>query len=61
MWSTSGAGWICVFRVPDNGRVRFYDLGLPDVIKIKRRFFEESGLYPLTTGLWLDVAALADV
>ena len=37
-------------------RVRFYDLDLPDVIKIKRRFFEETNLYQFipSTGLWLD-------
>ena len=42
-------------------RVRFYGIDLPDVIKIKRRFFEVIGRYPFTTGLWLDVAALADL
>jgi hypothetical protein len=44
-------------------RVRFYDLDLPDVIEIKRRFFEATDRYQFipSTGLWLDGAALADL
>ena len=57
----SGCGLDSRFSHIDNGSVRFYDLDLPDVIKIKRGFFEEIDRYHLTTGLWLDVAALADL
>ena len=35
-----GCGLDSRFSRIDNGRVRFYDLDLPDVIGIKRRFFE---------------------
>ena len=56
-----GCGLDRIFRVTTIVRVRFYDLDLPDVIKIKRGFFEEIDRYHLTTGLWLDVAALADL
>ena len=59
LWSTSDAGWIRVFHVPDNGRVRFYDLGLPDVIGIKRRFVEETDRYQFIASSVLDYGYMA--
>jgi O-methyltransferase involved in polyketide biosynthesis len=40
-----GCGLDSRFSRIDNGRVHFYDIDLPDVIEIKRKFFEESDRY----------------
>ncbi len=49
-----GCGLDSRFSRIDNGRVRFYDLDLPDVIGIKRRFFEETDRYHLIPSSVLD-------
>ena len=49
-----GCGLDSRFSRIDNGRVRFYDLDLPDVIGIKRRFFEESDRYHFIPSSVLD-------
>ena len=49
-----GCGLDSRFLRIDNERVRFYDLDLPDVIEIKRRFFEETDRYHLIPSSVLD-------
>ena len=49
-----GCGLDSRFSRIDNGRVRFYDLDLPEVIEIKRRFFEENDWYHLIASSVLD-------
>jgi methyltransferase (TIGR00027 family) len=49
-----GCGLDSRFSRIDNGRVRFYDLDLPDVIEIKRRFFEETDRYHFIPSSVLD-------
>lgn len=38
-----GCGLDTTFERVDNGRLRWYDLDLPDVIELRRRFIQESG------------------
>lgn len=45
LWSTSGAGRIRVFRISTMEEYVFTNLGLPEVVKLKRRFFEAAGRY----------------
>jgi len=54
-----GCGLDSRFLRIDNGRVRFYDLDLPDVIEIKRRFFEESDRYQFIASSVLDYGWMA--
>jgi methyltransferase (TIGR00027 family) len=54
-----GCGLDSRFSRIDNGRVRFYDLDLPEVIEIKRRFFEESDRYQFIASSVLDYAWMA--
>jgi len=54
-----GCGLDSRFLRIDNGRVRFYDLDLPDVIGIKRRFFEETDRYHLIPSSVLDYGWMA--
>ena len=49
-----GCGLDSRFSRIDNGRVRFYDLDLPDVIEIKRRFVEETDRYHFIPSSVLD-------
>ena len=49
-----GCGLDSRFSRIDNGRVRFYDLDLPDVIGIKRRFVEETDRYHFIPSSVLD-------
>jgi methyltransferase (TIGR00027 family) len=44
------------YRFPrvDNGSVRFYDLDLPEVIALKKRFVEEGGRYHMLASSVLD-------
>jgi len=54
-----GCGLDSRFLRIDNGRVRFYDLDLPDVIGIKRRFFEETDRYRFISSSVLDYGWMA--
>ena len=56
-----GCGLDSRFSRIDNGRVRFYDLDLPDVIGIKRRFFEESDRYQFIASSVLDYGWMASL
>lgn len=49
-----GCGLDSRFLRVDNGRVIFYDLDLPEVIEIKRQFFEESERYHFISSSVLD-------
>jgi O-methyltransferase involved in polyketide biosynthesis len=49
-----GAGLDTTFERVDNGRIRFYDLDLPDVIEIRRKFFIESDRRKSITCSFLD-------
>jgi len=40
-----GAGFDARFERMDNGEIRWYDLDLPELIEIKRHFFEETERY----------------
>jgi methyltransferase (TIGR00027 family) len=49
-----GCGLDSRFLRVDNGRVIFYDLDLPEVIKIKKQFFEENERYHFISSSVLD-------
>ena len=49
-----GCGLDSRFSRIDNGRVRFYDFDLPEVIEIKRRFFEGTDRYQFIPSSVLD-------
>lgn len=49
-----GCGLDSRFHRIDNGRVVFYDLDLPEVIKIKRQFFDENDRYRFIASSVLD-------
>lgn len=49
-----GCGLDSRFHRIDNGRVAFYDLDLPELIKIKRQFFKESERYRFIASSVLD-------
>ena len=50
-----GCGLDSRFLRIDNGRVIFYDLDLPEVIALKREFFEETGRYRFIASSVLDL------
>jgi methyltransferase (TIGR00027 family) len=50
-----GCGLDSRFLRTDNGRVIFYDLDLPEIIEIKKGFFQESDRYHLIASSVLDV------
>lgn len=49
-----GCGLSTRFDRLDNGRVRWFDLDLADVIELRRRFVGESERYTMLTGSMLD-------
>lgn len=49
-----GCGLDSRFLRIDNGRVLFYDLDLPEVIDLKKRFFEETDRYRMIASSVLD-------
>lgn len=51
-----GCGLDTRFRRIDNGKMAFYDLDLPDVIAIKKRFLEENERYHFIASSVLDHA-----
>ena len=56
-----GCGLDSRFLRTDNRRVHFYDLDLPDVITLKKRFFPETGRYHLIASSVLDDAWMSVV
>lgn len=56
-----GCGLDSRFLRVDNGEVRFYDLDLPQVIALKREFFEETDRYRFLATSVLDDAWIAGV
>lgn len=56
-----GAGFDSRFDRLDNGTVRWYELDLPEVVEIKRDFFEESDRYRFIAKSLLDYTWMRDV
>lgn len=56
-----GCGLNARFLRTDNGRVHFYDLDLPEVITLKKRFFTETERYHLIASSVLDDAWMSVV
>lgn len=56
-----GAGLDSRFQRVDNGLMQWYDLDLPEVIAIKRRFFKESERYRFIARSVMDFAWMDDV
>jgi len=56
-----GCGLDSRFLRIDNGRVLFYDLDLPEIIAIKRRFFKESERYRFIASSVLDYRWMVQV
>jgi O-methyltransferase involved in polyketide biosynthesis len=56
-----GCGLDTRFTRVDNGRVTWYDLDLPDVIALKRKFFAESERYHLIASSVTDLAWLEHI
>lgn len=59
-----GCGLDARFERVDNGRVEWYDLDLPPVIDLRRKFIGSEGernhflAYSMFDGVWLDVASI---
>lgn len=56
-----GCGLDSRFYRIDNGKVRFYDLDLPEVIKLKRHFFEETDRYRMIASSVLDYGWMDEI
>ncbi|TCL76962.1 O-methyltransferase involved in polyketide biosynthesis [Hydrogenispora ethanolica] len=56
-----GCGLDTRFHRVDNGRIAWYEVDLPEVIRIRRRFFEESDRYRMIAGSVLEEGWLAEV
>jgi len=56
-----GAGLSTHFVRLDNGRVRWYDLDLPEVIELRRSFFTETERYSFISGSLFDFSWLDDI
>jgi O-methyltransferase involved in polyketide biosynthesis len=56
-----GCGLDSRFRRIDNGRATFYDLDLPEIIALRREFFQESGRYHLIAKSVLDFSWMETV
>ena len=56
-----GAGLDTRFQRVDNGMIKWYDLDLPQVVALKRRFFKASERYHLIAQSVMDFAWMDDV
>jgi O-methyltransferase involved in polyketide biosynthesis len=56
-----GCGLDTRFSRVDNGRIAWYELDLPEVIAIRRRFFTESDRYRMIAGSVLEEGWLAEI
>jgi methyltransferase (TIGR00027 family) len=60
-----GAGLDSRFERLDNGRIRWYEVDLPEVIELRRQFFEETDRYrfiacSITDFSWMDEIHITD-
>jgi O-methyltransferase involved in polyketide biosynthesis len=56
-----GCGMDTTFERIDNGKVRFYDFDLPDVISLRKNFFQETDRRHLMTGSLLDTGWFKEI
>jgi O-methyltransferase involved in polyketide biosynthesis len=56
-----GCGMDTTFSRVDNGKIRFYELDLPDVIELRKKFYEDTDRHTSIASSFLDTEWFTDI